>query len=61
MIYNTVEDYIRAYGYQVSDLTPEELAQVTEEFEVIRNGGDVLDGFFSPLSDFSLRMLQEGR
>lgn len=61
MICNTVEDYIRAHGYQVSDLTNEELAQVKEEFEVIRNGDLVLDGFFSPLSEFSQRMLQEGR
>ena len=46
-MYNSIEEYVQAYGYQVSDLTPEELKTAQKEMEDINNGIEVLDGLFS--------------
>lgn len=46
-MYNSIEEYVQANGYQVSDLTPEELKTAQKEMEDINNGIEVLDGLFS--------------
>lgn len=53
----TIEQYIEENGYKVADLTAKELKEVQAEVDAINNGETILDGFFSPTSDFSLRML----
>jgi hypothetical protein len=50
-----LEQYIRDHGYEVSDLTEEELAEVREE---IRGGGVHLDGVLSPLGPVWIRLSQ---
>lgn len=61
MEYETLEAYVRAHGYELSDLTDEEKNEVEEEWLSIKDGRlDILDGFFSPLSGFSQRMIREG-
>jgi hypothetical protein len=53
----TIKEYVEAYGYKVSDLTEKELEEVKKEMEMKERGIEVLDGFFSPMSPFSQRML----
>ena len=61
MEYKTLEAYVQANGYELSDLTDEEKKEVEEEWLTIKDGRLViLDGFFSPLSGFSQRMIREG-
>lgn len=57
--YDSVEAYVKAHGYKLKDLTPEELKEAASEMEDANNGLDVLDGLFSkPLSKF--RIKEEG-
>lgn len=46
-MYKTVEEYVRANGYEVSDLTKEELKEAEREMEMINRGEEFLDGIFS--------------
>jgi hypothetical protein len=46
-MYNTVEEYVRAHGYEVSDLTKEELKEAEKEMEMVNRGEEFLDGIFS--------------
>lgn len=55
----TLKEYVEAYGYKVSDLTAKEVEEVEKEMEMKSRGIDVVDGFFSPMSKFSQRMLQK--
>ena len=43
----TLKEYVEQNGYEVSDLTKEELKEVEKELEVVNRGGMILDGFFS--------------
>lgn len=62
MKYETLEAYVQANGYELSDLTEEEKKEVEEEWLSIKDGRfDILDGFFSPLSEFYQRMLTDGK
>lgn len=62
MKYETLEAYVRANGYELSDLTEDEKKEVEEEWLSIKDGSIVIDdGFFSPLSGFTQRMLREGK
>lgn len=62
MEYETLEAYVQANGYELSDLTEEEKKEVEEEWVLITVGRfEILDGFFSPLSEFYQRMLSEGK
>lgn len=62
MDYETVEAYVQANGYELSDLTEGEKKEVEEEWLSKKDGCTVIDdGFFSPLSGFSQRMLREGK
>ena len=61
MEYESLEAYVQAHGYRLSDLTEKEKKEVEEEWLTIKDGNVViLDGFFSPLSEFSHRMIREG-
>ena len=42
----TLEQYVRDHGYEVSDLTKEELKEVEKELEAVNRGEVFLDGFF---------------
>ena len=55
----TLEEYVEAYGYKVSDLTENEVKEVKREMTMKENGFEILDGFFSPMSPFTQRMLQK--
>lgn len=46
-MYKTVEEYVRANGYELSDLTPEEIKQAKKEMADINAGHEVIDGLFS--------------
>lgn len=62
MDYETLEAYVQAHGYELSDLTEGEKKEVEEEWLSKKDGSIVIDdGFFSPLSGFSQRMLMEGK
>ena len=54
----SVKEYVEANGYKVSDLTDKELSEVKEELAAVESGEVILEGFFSPMSEFSQRMLQ---
>ena len=56
----TLKEYIESNGYKVEDLTEKELALVEDELNAIENGIEITDGFFSPMSEFSQRKIQEG-
>lgn len=58
-MYANVEEYVRAHGYELSDLTPAELKEVRAELDAINEGVVVDDGFFSPISSFTQRMLHK--
>ena len=61
MEYETLEAYVQAHGYQLSDFTEEEKKEIEEEWLSIKDGRcDILDGFFSPASGFYVRMLEKG-
>ena len=47
MKYPNVEAYVKEHGYEMKDLTPDEVKEATEEMEAINNGFAVLDGVFS--------------
>lgn len=55
----TLEEYVEAYGYKVADLTESEIKEVKREMAMKEQGFDILDGFFSPMSPFTQRMLQK--
>lgn len=62
MEYETLEAYVRANGYELSDLTEEEKKEVEAEWLSKKDDSIIIDdGFFSPLSEFSQRMLKEGK
>ena len=62
MEYESLEAYVRANGYELSDLTEEEKKEVEEEWLTIKDGRFIiLDGFFSPLSEFHQRMIRKGK
>ena len=46
-MYQNVEEYVRANGYEVSDLTKEELREAEKEMEMVNRGEDFVDGIFS--------------
>ena len=46
-MYQNVEEYVRANGYEVSDLTKEELREAEKEMEMVKRGEDFVDGIFS--------------
>lgn len=46
-MYQNVEEYVRANGYEVSDLTKEELREAKKEMEMVNRGEDFVDGVFS--------------
>ena len=48
-MYKTVEEYVRDHGYELSDLTPDEIEAVKKEVADINAGHDILDGVFSGL------------
>ena len=48
-MYQNVEEYVRANGYELSDLTREEIKEAQKEMETINAGGMILDGVFSSL------------
>lgn len=50
-MYKNVEEYVKANGYEMSDLTPSEIRRAEKEMEVINDGGAFLDGVFS---DFTI-------
>lgn len=54
----TIQEYVEAHGYKVSDLTKKELKEVEKELLDVENGFEVLDGFFGPMSEFTQRMIQ---
>ena len=39
-----IKQYIRLYGWEPDDLTPDEMRRVKEELKAIENGFEVLDG-----------------
>ena len=39
-----INQYIRLYGWEPDDLTPDEIRQVKEELKAIENGIVILDG-----------------
>ena len=43
----TLEEYVQAHGYQVSDLDEDQLEDVRAELEMVNSGTPFLDGFFS--------------
>ncbi len=45
--YQSVEEYVQANGYEVSDLTKEELKAAKSEMDMANRGEEVLDGIFS--------------
>ena len=55
----TLQEYVENNGYKVSDLTQGELKEVAQELKDIEGGMVIMDGFFSPMSKFSQRMLQK--
>ena len=58
MEYKTLEEYVRAHGYELADLTKKELREAKEEMDMINNGIEFLDGLFSsPM--IGLRKLQK--
>ena len=54
----TVQEYVEAHGYKVSDLTKKELKEVEAEIEMEEKGILISDGFFSPIGEFAQRMIQ---
>ena len=59
-IYDNVEAYVKANGYKMKDLTPEELEAATGEMEALNAGLDILDGVFSrPLKKDLKRMFPD--
>ena len=53
-MYQNVEEYVRANGYEVSDLTKEELREAEKEMEMVNRGEDFVDGIFSGSIDIPL-------
>ena len=55
----TLEEYIKSNGYEVSDLTEEELEAAAGELEIINKEGapNFLDGVFSPQGSLWMRMI----
>ena len=43
----TLEEYVKDHGYEVSDLTEEQLEEVKAEVVMVNEGIPFLDGFFS--------------
>lgn len=56
-----LEQYIRDHGYEVFELTEEELADAREECWIIKNGGAFLDGVLSPLGPVWIRKNKEAK
>ena len=54
----TVQEYVEAHGYKVSDLTKKELKEVEAEIEMEEKGILISDGFFSPMGEFAQRMIR---
>ena len=46
-MYANVEEYVRANGYELSDLTPEEVKIAESEMNDLNAGLEVVDGLFS--------------
>lgn len=40
----SIEEYVKSFGYKMSDLTPEDIKKVREEVEDINKGYEILDG-----------------
>lgn len=57
-MYQNVEEYVRAYGYEVSDLTKEELKAAKQEMEAINRGESILDGIFSDYTILARKTLK---
>ena len=61
MKYETLEAYVQAHGYKLSDFTEEEKKEIEEEWLTIKDGRcEMLDGFFSPAGGFFIRMIEKG-
>lgn len=58
MKYNSIEDYVREHGYDVSDLTKAELKEAKKEMEAANRGEPVLDGIFSDYTILARKTLQ---
>ena len=54
----SVKEYVESFGYKVSDLTAKEVKMVEKELSDKEKGIEPMDGFFSPMSEFSQRMIQ---
>ena len=46
-MYKNIEEYVRAHGYELSDLTPEEVKIAESEMNDLNAGLEVVDGLFS--------------
>lgn len=44
IIYMSIEEYVKSFGYKMSDLTPEDIKKVRKEVEDINKGYEILDG-----------------
>ena len=59
--YPNVEAYVKAHGYKLKDLTPDEVKEATEEMKAVNSGLDVLDGVFTrPLTKYAIKPNEEG-
>ena len=57
----TLEEYVKSNGYEVSDLTEQELKDAAEELELINKEGapNFLDGVFSPQGTLWIRKFEQ--
>ena len=60
MQYNTIEEFVRANGYEVSDLTKEELRDAKKEMEAANRGEMILDSVFDGYTIEARKKMKEG-
>lgn len=58
-MYANVEEYVRAHGYELSDLTKSEISRAKKEMEAVNAGEQILDGVFSDFVILNRKIAKE--